>query len=232
MKHFLSLFIAILSGFGCLAQTKSSVIDNVLNKYCTESSFEYKTTYNLYKTHTSSTIVESNKGIYRRSGRSQFYFKYDNMELFIEPKIVLQIDHNQKTMAVGKNDGNMPDKFDIKQTLKGFKVTEEKKVKDGWRLTLQTGNNPTGFPYSKIVLYITVDYTIQRQIFFYDGEIDFSDAFDKNDFNTPRLEVVYVRSKTPVKLSGLKLDKYFVVKNHKAYPTELYNNYSITDNRR
>ncbi|MFP9118758.1 hypothetical protein ACLI08_13290 [Flavobacterium sp. RNTU_13] len=231
MKYIINIAFVIFFSICSYSQDKTDVIEHVVNKFNTDYQYEFYTTYNLYKTYTSSTVIESEKGILSRRAKSQYYFKYGNLEFFCDEKISAQIDHINKSIIVDNNMTKIPDQFNVKDIIKGFKVTETQKLPSGWKVLLYADGTASKYDYIKIDLFVNSDYTLRRQVLYYANVVDFSEDFTKKKLSRPRLEVTYLKTSGKSKLKTIDFNKYFVIKEKKVYAKPEFREYKITDNR-
>ena len=91
----------------------------------------------------------------------------------------------------------------------------------------------SGLNYSKIVLNIGKNYLIQKQVFFYNTNMNFSKNYRKQELTTPRLEILYNNyTYKNIQLAKLNTAKFFIVnKENKVLATSAYKSYEVNDNR-
>ena len=103
----------------------------------------------------------------------------------------ITISHEEKIVqlsapsyALGMSSG-----FDLKTLKKEYK-NQSFIDKDGfWEITLVPNSITTD--YQKIVLHISKQYQLKKQIFYYAKGIDFSSDYRTSDVRYPRLEITY-----------------------------------------
>ncbi|MFP9099830.1 LolA family protein [Flavobacterium sp. RHBU_24] len=228
-KYFITLFV-----FGTTlianAQKGEPILAAVLKKYSEPSQYEYTTAYRLYKTHTSQNVEEYHSGLYQKKSKAELYFKLQDIEFFYKGNTYVQLNHDTKSIIISTSSDKVIE-YDLSAITKDFTVASVKDNKTNWQLELHAKKN-VSYPYSLIMLYVRKDYTIEREIFYYNTGIDFSQDYTRKDISRPRLEIVYSNILSLKKFKSFNLSDFFVEKNRKKYPTESYKEYRIVDNRK
>lgn len=212
------------------AQKGEQILASVLNKYSERDQFEYTTGYRLYKTHSSQIVEEFHSGLYQKKSKTEVYFKLQDIEFFYKENISVQLNHDTKSIIISPSSGKTAE-LDLSIITKEFNVFSVKDNKTTWQLELRAKKN-VPYPYSKITLYVRKDYTVEREIFYYDSGVDFSKDYTRNEISKPRLEIVFSNILNLKKFKSFSLSDFFVERNRKKQPTENYKDYRIVDNRK
>jgi len=225
----LVLFVSVFTSSG---QTFKQVLNKMNNKLTEASPLHFNTKYNLYRDEKAKVIFQSYDGQFQKSSQNEIYMKIDNTEFINSKKSSLKVNHTQKAILVTDPQPFTIGEFDMGKLADFCKVKSFKDFKSYWELVLE----PTAFSglnYSSIVVWINKDYTLKRQVFFYNTGIDLSSDYRKQDITHPRLEIHYsnYNQKVPdiIKLGG----GFFVsfTKANKAVPSNKYKSYEIIDRR-
>ena len=227
-RYFLFFFFLLT---GLYAQTANDVLKKMSEKMNSNQNFEYSLKYNLYKGHNSKQIFQSYNGFFQKRGKNDFYVKIDQTEILSKDNLNLKINHTEKALAISKDTDAQFENFDLNSFVKICKVKSYKKKPEGHEIVLEP-RELSGLHYSKIILLVDLKYYIKKQVFYYNGEMDFSNNLNESDLKFPRLEVLYFNHKTPIKEKKPSLSEFISSKDNKRFVvSKKYKSYEFTDLR-
>lgn len=197
MKQRLIPFFIVLLSFNVSAQTAKNILKNVYVQYSSPSSLSFETSYKLYKTFDTNVVYQSYEGLFYKSETNEVYIKINETEILNNKQASLKVSHPEKMVLVSNPELTISEDLDVSKLLDFYKEESTRDMGSYWELEL-LANQPT-LPYTKIVLHITKNHLLKKQIFFYGNEINFSNDFRKPNNSNPRLEVSYANySDTPI----------------------------------
>ncbi|KIA97334.1 hypothetical protein OA93_15535 [Flavobacterium sp. KMS] len=176
---------------------------------------QYKTSYALYKDSDSKKIEESYNGIFYKNELNEVYMKIGDSEILNSKKVFLKINHSEKAIQILSPVSNYLGDFDMKPLLDLCTIEKFLDYKSYWEITM-VAKPYSSLPYSKIVVQITKNYFIQKQIFYYNTAVNFSKDYRRPDSHYPRLEVTNTNySRNPVSASFFNSGTYFTKSDKK-----------------
>lgn len=181
--------LLIFFGLTSKAQTTSVILSKVYEQYSSDNELQFDTSYDLFKTHESEQAYQSYTGIFYKNENNDAYIKIKDTEIFNTRKANLKISHLEKMVLVSDPELRATNDFDVSKLLEFYKEEKISDQGDFWKIQL-IANQPT-LPYSRIVLHVSKEYLIQKQVFYHSNSMNFSDNFRKSEISTPRLEVSY-----------------------------------------
>lgn len=230
MKQIISILFVFISSF-TLAQTTEEVIKNLSKTYTSNTYLSYNLKYNLYKNVKATKVHETYSGNFKKNKTNSIYQKISNTEFIMTDKVALKIMHDDNIISIAK-----PSPFGVGDnlvtSLLAFcKIESCKLTNNEWKLVL-IPNNKNDLTYTKIEIYFSKDYKINKQKFYYSIGIDFSESINKSDIHKPVLEIVYSNySNAIINETFFSTQKYVTINGDKVTPTKNYINYQIEDNR-
>lgn len=230
---FLKKIIYVLVLLSCAltySQSVSEVFQKLAKQYSTAKPLQYKTSYALYKDFSSKKIEESYNGIFYKNEHNEVYMKIGDNEILNSKKVFLKINHSEKAIQILHPVANYFGEFDMKPLLDLCKIEKFLDYKSYWEITL-VAKPYSSLPYSKIVVQITKDFFLQKQIFYYNTAMNFSKDYRSPDSNYPRLEVINTNyNRNPVKASIFNSSTYFTTSDTKRIIlSETLKKYEIID---
>lgn len=218
----------------CLAhtQTVNEVFQRLAKQYSLAQPLQYKSNYSLYKDFNSKKVEQSYKGIYYKNERNEIYTKIGDTEILNSKAVHLKISNEEKAIEISAPVSNYAGDFDMKPLLDLCKIEKFTDFKSYWEITLLT-KTYSSLPYSKIVIQVTKNYFLQKQIFYYNSAVNFSTDYRKPDPHYPRLEIVNTNfNRSPVNASIFSTKTYFTTSAKKQIIlAERLKKYEIIDQR-
>ncbi|MHC0439216.1 hypothetical protein [Flavobacterium sp. 3-210] len=218
----------------CLAhaQTVNEVFQKLAKQYSLAKPLQYQSTYSLYKDFDSKKIEETYKGVYYKNDRNEIYTKIGDTEILNSKAIYLKISNSEKAMEITNPIPNYAGDFEMKPLLDLCKIEKFVDYKSYWEITL-VAKPYSSLSYSKIVVQITKNYFLQKQIFYYNTVINFSKDYRKPDPHYPRLEIIHKNfNRNAVNASIFSTSTYFTTTAKKQIvPAEKLKKYEIIDQR-
>ena len=232
MKNRIFIFIGFFIPFVVFTQTVNTVLAGVSNKFTAKQSIQFTTRYNLYKDAKSNIITQSYPGIFMKNSNNQLYMKINNTEFLNTSKYTVKINHEEKAMIISKNQKFSMGDFDIKKLLVLCTINSFKDKNNCWEIMLSS-KQYTDLQYSKVILFINKDFTLKKQVFYYNTQLNFAQDYKKQDLSNPRLEIVYSNyNNNEVSSLNFNTDNFFTItKANKIVPSVVYKNYQIDDMR-
>jgi hypothetical protein len=216
----------------CLAQSQSvsEVFQKLGKQYSAAVPLQYKTSYALYKDFDSKKIEESYNGLFYKNELNEVYMKIGDSEILNSKKVFLKINHSEKAIQILNPVANYLGDFDMKPLLDLCKIEKFLDYKSYWEITM-IAKPYSSLPYSKIVVQITKNYFLQKQIFYYNTAVNFSKDYRSPDSHYPRLEVTNTNyNKSPVSASFFYSRTYFTTSDKKQIIlSERLKKYEIID---
>lgn len=216
----------------CLAHTQSvsEVFQKLGKQYSASKPLQYKTSYVLFKDFDSKKIEERYNGIFYKNESNEVYMKIGDSEILNSKTVFLKINHLEKAIQILHPVPNYFGDFDMKPLLDLCTIEKFLDYKSYWEITM-VAKPYSSLPYSKIVVQITKNYFLQKQIFYYNTAVNFSKDYRTPDAHYPRLEVTNNDySRNPVKASYFNSSTYFTMSNKKQIVlSEWLKKYEIID---
>lgn len=212
------------------SQSVSEVFQKLGKQYSIPKPLQYKSSYALYKDFDSKKIEESYNGIFYKNEFNEVYMKIGDSEILNSKKVYLKINHSEKAIQILNPIANYFGDFDMKALLDLCKVEKFLDYKTYWEITM-VARPYSSLPYSKIVVQITKNYFLQKQIFYYNTAVNFSKDYRSPDSHYPRLEVTNTNyNRNPVKASIFNSSTYFTISGKKQIIlSERLKKYEIID---
>ena len=216
----------------CCAYTQSvsEVFRKVADQYGNNKPLQYKSSYTLYKDFDSKKIEESYSGIFYKNEGNEIYTKIGDTEIINLKAAFLKVSHPEKTVEILNPMQNYSGNFDIKPLLDLCKIEKFLEYKSYWEITMIT-KQYSSLPYSKIIVQVSKDYFLHKQIFYYNTAVNFSKDYRSPDSHYPRLEVTHSNyNRNPAAASVFNSKTYFIVsEKKKIILSERFKNYEIID---
>lgn len=222
--------ILILLTFQIQAQSIEEVLKKVQEKN-TSTNYKVNLKYQLYKGLKGTKLIEEFNGVLIKN-KNNFYNKIHHTETVTTNKFYIKVNHDEKAIIFSEHKIK-PQKnimFDFGELLKQFenpKISEQGKY---WIIEMIT-KEFSQLPYSKISLKIDKEsYLVNKQVLILSRLTDFSkDTEIKNDFNLPKIEMVFEDYKevTEIDLNVFDKNKYVLTKNNKIVTSQNLKNYDI-----
>lgn len=223
--------LLLFSGLPAASQTAAEVFGKLAANYAKAMPLQYKSVYVLYKDHDSKTVEESYTGIFNKNAKDELYLKIDQTEIVNSKGFNIKISHGEKEVVLGNPVSNYSGEFDIAQVLEYCTIGTFKDYKAYWEITLLS-KKFSSLPYSRIVLNISKDYFLKKQIYYYNTGINFAKDYKKTDVHYPRLEITNTDfNRKPVNESLFKTATYFSRLGKTAALSEKLKKYKMTDKR-
>ncbi len=189
MKRKLILLAVLVFVQNMQSQTVEQILSNIYKKYSAAEPLQFQTTYDLYKTHDSKEIQQSYTGVFYKNADNAIYMKINDTEILNNKEVNLKISHKEKALLLAHPESTVAEEFDMSELLKIYKENSFEDKESHWEIELVA--NEMTLPHSKIVLYITKDYFLKKQVFYYSEAVNFSKDYKKTDIHTPKLEITY-----------------------------------------
>ncbi|WP_300570702.1 hypothetical protein [Flavobacterium sp.] len=192
---------------------------------------QFNTTYNLYKDYKTKVVHQTYSGTFLKNVSNEIYLKIDKTEFINTKKLSLKINHGEKAMIVSNSQEFSTGQFDVSKLIEFCKISSFKDFKSYWEIIL-VPKEFSGLNYSQIVINVSKNYVLQKQIFYYNTGMNFSKDYKNQDLSNPRLEILYSTNNSSVNLSKINTNVYFTInKNNKVSVTAKYKNYEVSDKR-
>jgi hypothetical protein len=230
MRKIYSILFVFISSL-TLGQTTEQIIKNLNKGYTSNDYLSCNLKYNLYKNVKATKIHETYIGVFKKNKTGFVYQKISNTEFIMTNKTMLKVMHDDNVISVAK-----PSPFGIGDNLitsllTFCKIESCKLINNTWKLVL-IPKDKNELNYNKIEIYISKNYKITKQKFYYNIGIDFSESLNKSDVHLPVLEIVYSNySNAIINETYFSTQKYVTINGDKITPTKNYINYQIEDNR-
>jgi hypothetical protein len=231
LKRIIVVSVLLTCCFG-YSQTVKEIFQNMGKQYTVAKPLQYKTRYILYKDFDSKKMEESYNGVFYKNDQNDMYTKIGNTEILNTKKVNLKISHPEKMIEISDPLPNYVGDFDMKPLLDLCKIEKCIAFKAYWEVTLTT-KQFSSLPYSKIVVRISKNYFMQKQVFYYNTATDFSKDYHKPELHYPRLEVSYSDfSRNIISPSVFNSNTYFTTSGKKSVVlSQKLKNYGIVDQR-
>ncbi|AND64161.1 MULTISPECIES: hypothetical protein [Flavobacterium] len=230
--HNILIHICFLISWSIWCQTSDQVMKSMITKYTEPKPLKFEIKYNLYKNHLTNVIHESYLGSFMKNSKNEVLMKVGNNDIVTTTKYVIQVDHKHKTMLINnapKSSSNLTK--DIENLVRLCEENSFKDYKDHWEITY-VPKQFSGLLYSKILLKINKDYTLKKQVFYYNTKYNFSRDYKKDSSEFPRLEMIYNHYNRNVQLDLINSDLYVKINNKTAIALPKYKSYKIFDSRK
>jgi hypothetical protein len=223
---------ALLVSFGASAMSVKELIGKMQKIYNDKSHMEYHCTYELFKDHKSTVVVESYPGFFYRDN-AKVYQKIDETEFIYASDFFLQISNSEKLMGLSQPQKLINTPVDLDLALKNCSKTELEE-KDGYYAITLIIKNSSDLPFSVVKMRIDKKkYFLERLDIYYSDMIDFSQEYTKKDEQRPHLKITFNEPKlNPKQKKYFELEYYFSLSNSGIMkPLEKYSDYTLIDNR-
>lgn len=232
IKKYTIRIVICLIAFSGYSQKVEEVFKKVAAMQTVPKPLSYTMNYLLYSDHDSKKIVENYKGIFHKSASNETYVKIKDTEMINSKKANLKISHGEKAIVVSDPLNNGATELDVQQIFSLCKVISFKDYKTYWEIQLEP-KAYSNLSYSKIILNISKQYFLQKQVFYYNTAVNFSNNYRKSDVHYPRLEVVYEGyNRKPLEVSLFTIGKYYTVTaNNTIVLSKAFKKYEVIDQR-
>ena len=214
------------------AQTIDEIMSAVYDKYMHKEPLQFSTTYNLYKSAESKEILESYKGHFYKNASNDVFMKINTTDILNTDDFRLKISHKERAILVTNPEDKVKKDFNMKGLLLIYDVENIKDNKSFWEIKLKSKKLSTE-PYRKIVIHISKDFRLKKQVFYYGSQLDFSKNYKKTDLSQPRLEISYYGySKGEINENIFNSSVYVIAtKSGKIKVSEKFKDYELVDRR-
>lgn len=228
------IFIATILLFSgnCFSMTAEEVLSRLKNNYSNVSRIEYKTVYELFKTHSSSEIVSSYNGYVYREG-NLMYQKIHNTEFVYGADFSLKINSDEKAMQLSRRQQTLDLELNLDETLQHCKEKSVKEM-DGYYSVTLTLKPTSAVPLSVMKLRVDKkDFRLLQLDLYYSVHQDFSTDYRVQDLQRPHLRIRFTKiTFSPSDNKSLfKLERYIEKRRNYLYPAADYKDYTLTDLR-
>ncbi len=231
MKKISILIVCFVCAFAEGQTTKEQVtqlLKEVQGVYDGNTSFELTTQYELFKGENGKEVLESYDGNIVKNG-SDSYNRINTTEFFQIGTHSIKVNHDQKKARYQKVDVSKTPVVDIANMLTFFVGREVKETSDAYICTL-TSSSITPMPYGKVILHIDKQSKrIKKQILHYLTKKPFPVKGNKEEWDTPRLEITYTNFSTDVTayLEKFNIKNFMSFKDDRAISAGLLEGYKI-----
>ncbi len=231
VKHNIFLVIGLLLSITISGQSVGDVFKKMNAPFTAPKVLQFNTTYNLYKDYKTKVVHQTYSGTFLKNVSNEIYLKIDKTEFINTKKLSLKINHGEKAMIVSNSQEFSTGQFDVSKLIEFCKISSFKDFKSYWEIIL-VPKEFSGLNYSQIVINVSKNYVLQKQIFYYNTGMNFSKDYKNQDLSNPRLEILYSTNNSSVNLSKINTNVYFTInKNNKVSVTAKYKNYEVSDKR-
>lgn len=216
----------------CFSLTADEVVSKLRDKYSNASRIEYRTVYELFKTHASSEIVSSYNGYVYREGKLM-YQKIHNTEFVYGVDFSLKINADEKAIQLNKRPQALDLELNLDETLQQCVEKSVKEMDRYYSVTL-TLKQTSSIPLSVMKLRIDKkDFSLLQLDLYYSNHQDFSTDYRVKDLNRPHLRIRFTDiTFAPVDNRSLfKLERYIEKRKNYLSPATTYKEYTFIDTR-
>lgn len=234
MKRINCFFIVLLVSLPghCFSLTAEEVLSKLRDKYSNVSRIEYKTIYELFKTHTSSEIVSSYNGYVYREGELM-YQKIHSTEFVYGVDFSLKINADEKAIQLNKRPQTLDLEFNLDETLQHCRDKSVKEMNGYYSITL-TIHSTSLIPLSVIKMRVDKKgFSLLQLDLYYSVHQDFSTDYKVKDLQRPHLRIRFTDiTFTPSDNRSLfKLERYIEKRKDYLLPATTYKEYTFIDTR-
>jgi len=213
------------------SQTVNEIFSRLQQQYASAKPLQYKSSYALYKDANTENPYESYKGIFLKNISNEIYLKIDNTEIINSKQANIKIVHSEKAIIIAATLPGYVGEFDPSSITNYCTLSSFKDYKTYWEIVLAT-KKLSSLPYSKIVVHVSKDYLLKKQVFYYNTGIDFAKNYKKSEIHYPRLEIIYDSyNRNPVNANLFKMTTYFSSFGKEIKAIDKLKNYEIADKR-
>ncbi len=233
MKTLVLILLTTCSVLG-FTQKPKEYFQRINENYAGLSSMQMMLNYKLYRGTNSNDIVDEYFNTICISENTSYRKVYTD-EIIRRDDLTIVLDHEFKTIQLINsvaNEMSVIDDQQLKQNLKNCKDIrireKEQSIEIG--LVFQDG---LSLPFGKAVVTVDKNYWIQKIVFYYNIQLNFSQDSFNPDYGQPRLEIDYtdLKKKWKDKEGITQIDKYLTLEDGVYKPTDLYKGYEIIDIR-
>ena len=227
MKKIALVFALFFTLLATTAQTVKEVLNKVNIEYSSVKPLQFETKYNLYRNKETKQVFETYSGVFKKNEKSEIYQKIDQTEFIWNKSYCLKVVHADQIMVLSLSQPVATGEVDMKQLLDYCTIKGFVDKKSYWELTLES-KPLSGLSYSKIVIHIGKNYFIQKQLFYYNTEINFSTDYRKQDIDLPVLEIIYSNfNRNKMESTYFDVSKYIVVSKNRIKVTNKFFSYTL-----
>jgi hypothetical protein len=230
MSNRVFVFIGFFFWVFVSGQTASTVLAGISKHYSSSKPLQYNTKYNLFKDNKSKVVHQSYSGFFQKNSVNDIYMKIDETEFVNNNKIRIKISHNEKAIMIENKQEHTTGDFDINKLLVFCTISSFKDYKEYWEIVL-LNRQYSNLEYSKIVVNVNKDYTLRKQVFYYNTEMNFSKDYRKQEMGNPRLEIDYNYYSNKEISSSIFNIFFTLTKDNRIILSTKYKGYEIEDNR-
>lgn len=228
MKSKILLFVLLCADF-CFAQTATEVLANYSKEFAKPQYMKYSTKYTLYKGYNSADVLESYTGNFKKNKQNDVYMKAMNNELMANKKMSITVTNLERVIYIENPRPYSAGDFDIKELLPYFKIGSMEAKNGLYKISL-ISTPASGFPYSKIEIFINKKYQLVEQVFYFSTAYDVQNKTGKSDTVYPKLVVKNTNyNYDPIPESVFKSEGYVKISGNKITP--LKQGYKLYDKR-
>lgn len=228
----ISILFCLLFSFASQAIEVEELIRQVKETYQKAPKIEYTSKYELFKGHYSEQVHTSYDGYIYRDGK-QVYQKIKQTEFIYGADFFLQINHEEKAIALDLAQQNISREVELDEVLKNCK---EQKVeeKETYYLVTLVYNAIAETPFSSVKIKIDKrsKHLLQLDLYYTINQ-DFSTDFKSPDLAQPHLRISLsnINMHPKKKEELLAFSSYLKTTDNLLKPTAQCNGYELIDNR-
>jgi hypothetical protein len=231
VKNNIFLVIGFLLSITMSGQSVGDVFKKMSAQFTAPKVLQFNTTYNLYKDYKTKVVHQTYSGSFLKNASNDIYMKIDKTEFINTKKLSFKINHGEKAMIISNRQEFSTGEFDISKLIDFCKISSFKDFKSYWEIIL-VPKELSGLDYSQIVINVSKNYLLQKQVFYYNTSMNFSKDYKNQTLSNPRLEILYSSNNKNVNLSKINTDLYFTInKDNKVSVTAKYKSYEVSDKR-
>jgi hypothetical protein len=229
IKHFY-LYLLFLSSGSFQCQTLNDVLKKMNNQFMSKS-LQFATSYSLYKDHKTSVVHENYKGEFIKNKANEVCMRIKNTDFINNNKFSVKINHDQKALQVFERK-KFENEFDVNKFLALCSLKSFTDYKTHWEVIF-IPKALTGLNYSQILIQINKNYTLKKQVFYYNYEMNFSKDYTKSEMHMPRLVITFSDYKDTIEEYKINSDLIFTEsKSGQLILGQKYKTYELEDKRR
>lgn len=232
MQRIIFFCFLILATTGVHAGEVETIVARMKEASLKAETMEYRSTYELFKGHSSTEAYSSYSGYLYRSGK-RVYQKIHQTEFVYGTDFFLQISHSESAVVLGVAQKNYQREIDLNQIYTHCNKKELKESDEYYLITLYYENGAET-PFSIVKLKIAKkNYVLAQLDLYYRKSQDFSSDSKTVDYDRAHLRIKF----NDIQLNGkahnelLEFSRYMITKNNMLYPTGSCKGYELIDNR-
>lgn len=231
MKELVYIALLACCPYFATAQTVDEVLAKMHANYTDAKQLEFKATYELFRGHSSNEPHTVFAG-YGLRDNNRAYQKIDQTVFVYTSQYTLKVNKEEKAMILSKpSTEQLLTEVDLKAVLTQCKSKKVEASDDFYTVVLYV-KDESPLPISLVKLKIDrKKYHLLRLDVYYTDHIDFSDTYNKVDYQPPHMRITFEEVNTHPKINEalFSLDHYLKKTTNGYIPTGSYSDYELGD---